>query len=202
MDARTLLREDWGRAVRDPIDLLRLGLVATALGVAADGGHWTNLAVSSAAAVAVRLARLPRPYDLAFVLAMGLTGCGDAFGAYETWSNFDSVVHFFVPLLVSPVLYILLARGEVLPDPEAGRSERHHLVGVFVVTLALGLAVGALWEIFEYASDHAFASKLQHGQADTIGDLVADGCGAGVGAVLLVVWTVFGWSSARRVSPR
>jgi uncharacterized membrane protein YjdF len=99
---------------------------------------------------------------------------------------------------VAPVVYIALARLEVVPDP-VDRGERHHLVGVFVVTLALGLAIGAVWEIFEWSSDHVAGSNLSHGQSDTIGDLIADGSGALIGGALLVVWTVYGWGSVRRI---
>ena len=92
----------------------------------------------------------------------------------------------------------LLARGDVLPDLRE-RGERHHLVGIFVVTLSLGLAIGALWEIFEWSSDHVFGSHLVHGETDTVGDLVSDGSGALVGGLLLVAWRVYGWGTERRV---
>src|SRR5689334_116713 len=157
MDTRTLLLGDWGRVVRDPLDVLRLGLLAATVVIAVTGGHWTNIAVSTAATIAVRPVNLPRVYDLAFILAMALTGLGDALGLYDDFRYFDVVVHFLAPFLVSPVVYILLARLDVLPDP-AERGERHHLVGVFVVTLALGLAIGALWEMFEWTADHVVGS--------------------------------------------
>jgi hypothetical protein len=145
-----------------------------------------------------RLADLPRPYDLAFLAAMALTGWGDALGLYDAFASYDTVVHFLVPFAVSPIVYLLLARADVLPDLKHDTSERHHYVGVFVVTLALGLAIGALWEVFEYTSDHGLGSKLQHGETDTITDLVADSCGAAAGACLLVLWSISGWASQRR----
>ena len=37
------------------------------------------------------------------------------------------------------------------------------------------------------------------GESDTIGDFVADACGATAGGVLLVIWAAFGWRSVRRV---
>jgi hypothetical protein len=65
----------------------------------------------------------------------------------------DLVVHSLASFFFAPVLYILLARAEVLVDLRHVATA-HHYVGVFVVTLALGLAVGAVWEIAEYTSDH------------------------------------------------
>lgn len=101
-------------------------------------------------------------------------------------------------MLGAPVVYIALARAEVVPDP-ASETRVPHYVGIFVVTLALGLALGALWEILEFAADEFVGSQLSLGNRDTIGDLVADGVGALVGAALLVVWTIFGWGSVRRI---
>ena len=198
MDGRELILGDWHPALRDPIDVVRWLFVAAAIGYIASGaGSEINLAVSSAAVVAVRFVDLPRPYELAFVCAMALTGWGDALGLYDRFRHYDSVVHFLAPCFVAPIVYILLARAEVVPNLQ-DRHERRHLIGIFVVTLALGLAIGALWEIFEWASDHTVGSHLVLGESDTIGDLVADGSGALLGGALLVVWSVYGWGSERR----
>jgi hypothetical protein len=195
---RELLLGDWNAVVRDPIDVLRGLFVAGALVyIAIDRASVVNLVVSSLAVVGVRFVNLPHLYDLGFLVAMGLTGWGDALGLYERFSNYDSLVHFLVPFVIAPIVYILLARADVLPDLRDTR-DRHHRVGVFVVTLAFGAAIGAVWEVFEWCSDHTLGSHLQRGQTDTIGDLVADTCGALVGGVLLVVWSTYGWESQRR----
>ena len=162
-----------------------------------DRASIVNPAVSSAAVIAVRFVDLPRPYELAFVVAMALTGWGDALGLYHRFSGYDNIVHFLVPCAFAPIVYILLARADVLPDL-SDTTERHHRVGVFVVTLAFGAAIGALWEVFEWCADHTLGSHLQRGQTDTIGDLVADTCGALLGGILLVVWSIYGWESQRR----
>jgi hypothetical protein len=184
------------------LDLLRAAFVLAAVGYVASGaGSVVNLAFSSAAVVAVRFVALPEPYELAFIVAMALTGWGDALGLYDRFAHYDSVVHFLVPCAIAPIVYILLARGDVLPDLR-DRGERHHFVGIFVVTLALGLAIGAVWEIFEWSSDHAFGSSLVHGAGDTAGDLVADGSGALVGGLLLIAWRVYAWGTERRALSR
>ena len=193
---------DWHPVVRDPLDLLRAAFVLGAIAyIAVDRASVVNLAFSSAAVVAVRFVALPQPYELAFIVAMALTGWGDALGLYHAFRHYDSFVHFLVPCGIAPIVYILLARSEVLPDLRQ-RTERHHRVGIFVVTLALGAAIGALWEVFEWCSDHALGSHLQHGQTDTIGDLLADTTGAALGAVLLVLWATRGWGTQRRIRPR
>jgi uncharacterized membrane protein YjdF len=141
---------------------------------------------------------LPRPFDLAFILAMALTGWGEAFRLYDRMGYYDVLVHFLVPLFGAPCVYIALARLDTLPDPADAYGSSRHLAGIFVATFALGLAIGALWEILEWISDHALGSSLQLGQKDTIGDLVADATGALGGGLFLLAWTVFGWATVRR----
>jgi hypothetical protein len=86
----------------------------------------------------------------------------------------------------------------VVPDP-ATDTRTAHYVGIFVVTFALGLAVGAVWEILEFAADEVVGSQLSLGNRDTVGELVADGVGALVGGALLVIWAVYGWGSVWRI---
>jgi hypothetical protein len=199
MEARTLLLGDWSRPVRDPIDVLR---ASYAIGVPivwlARSDYPLNLTVSALAVIAVRFLLLPRLYDLAFCLGFGLTGWGDALGLYDKIGFYDLIVHSLASFFFAPVLYILLARAEVLADLKQV-TVRNHFVGVFVITLALGLAVGAVWEMAEYTSDHFFGSHLAKSERDTATDLMVDGLGALAGGSLLVVWARYGWGSVRRV---
>ena len=195
-----LLLGDWGPVVRDPLDLLRGALVVASLVVLArgvDSGSVT-LAACAAAAVAVRWLLLPRLYDLMVILALAVQGITEASGAYDSVAWIDRVVHFVVPLLGSGVLYVALARLDVLPDPRDDTGWRH-LLGIAVVTFALGAALGAVWELVERTSDGVLGSQLQEGNDDTVGDLAMDCLGALGGALLLVLWTARGWGSVRRV---
>jgi hypothetical protein len=199
MEARELLLGDWSRSVRDPIDLLRISYVGgvPAVWLIRDD-YPLNLTVSAIAVVAVRFLLLPRLYDLAFCLGFGLTGWGDALGLYQKIGFYDLIVHSLASFFFAPVLYILLARAEVLADLKQVTTA-HHFIGVFVVTLALGLAVGAVWEMAEYSSDHFLGTKLAKSERDTATDLMVDGTGAAAGAALLVAWAIYGWGSVRRV---
>jgi hypothetical protein len=200
MDSRRLLLGDWHPWLRDPIDVLRallvVGVVAFAL--AGDGRGALILALAGAAAWAVRPVLLPRAYDLCVVLGVTLQSWGEALGLYDSITWFDSVVHFTVPLLGAPVLYIVLARLEVAPDPRDETNMRHY-VGMAILTFALGGSIGAIWEIVEWTSDGLFGSELQEGNDDTIRDLIADSAGALCGAALLVCWARFSWGSVRRI---
>jgi hypothetical protein len=200
MTARTLVLGDWNPWIRDPIDVLRALLVAAALAFLAAGDPEGAALLGGAGALAwaVRPVQLPRAYDACFVIALALQATGEALGAYDAIPWFDNVVHFSLPFFLAPTLYIALARADVVPDPKDS-SERRHYVGIFVVTLALGVALGGLWEIWEWISDHSLGSSLQLGLDDTVGDLVADTAGSIAGAALLVCWARYGWGSVRRI---
>jgi len=199
MEARTLILGDWSRPVRDPIDLLRAAyVIGIPIVYFARDDYPLNLTVSAISVIAIRFLLLPRAYDLAFCLGFGLTGWGDALGLYQKIGFYDLIVHSLASFFFAPVLYILLARAEVLADLKQVTTG-HHFVGVFVVTLALGLAVGAVWEMAEYTSDHFLGTHLARSERDTATDLMVDGAGATAGAALLVAWALYGWGSVRRV---
>ena len=200
MDARRLVLGDWTPVVRDGIDVLRLVILGGALAYAVAGrpGAASLLAVLGAVTVVARVVNLPRVYDLCLTAGMALQGFGETFGLYDQFVRFDDLVHFTLPMLTAPVVYIALARLDVVPDP---RDETHlrHYVGIAVVTAALGISIGALWEIYEWRSDAWLGTALSEGNDDTNGDLVRDTLGSLVGAALLVAWARFGWGSVRRI---
>ena len=199
MEAREVLLGDWSRWLRDPMDLLRLSyVVGVSVVWLARADFPLNLTISAIAVVAVRFLLLPRFYDLAFCLALGLTGWGDALGLYERVGFYDIVVHTLASFFLAPVFYVVLARADVLPDLKDVKTA-HHFVGVFVVTVALGLAVGAVSEMAEFAFDHFLGTNLAKSERDTATDLMVDGLGAVAGAALLVAWATYGWGSVRRV---
>ena len=186
--------------VRDGIDVLRLVILggAVAYAVAGRTGAAAVLLVMGAVTVVARLVNLPRVYDLAVTAGMALQGFGETLGLYDRFVRFDDLVHFTLPMLTAPVVYIALARLDVVPDP---RDETHlrHYVGIAVVTAAVGVTIGALWEVYEWRSDAWFGTRLSEGNDDTNGDLVRDTLGSLAGAALLVVWARFGWGSVRRI---
>jgi hypothetical protein len=201
VDGRRLLLGDWTPLFRDGIDVLRLVLVLAsgAALLAGDVGGALALGFAAALALLARVVNLPRPYDLGFVVVLTLHAVGEALGWYDSLGWFDRVVHVVLPCLVAPVLYIGLARLEVLPDP---RDETHarHYTGMAIVAFCLGMAVGGLWEIVEFASDDMLDTALSEGNSDTVGDLLADAVGSLFGALLLVAWALWGWGSVRRVT--
>src|SRR6185437_11720358 len=71
--------------------------------------------------------------------------------------------------------------------------------GIFIVTLALGMAVGAGYESVEWFEDKLgiLGGNFVKGLWDTETDLLADTSGSLVGATFLTVWAMHGWSSRR-----
>ncbi len=200
MDTRRLVLGDWTPLIRDGIDVLRLVILggAAAYALAGRSGAASVLLVLGAVTLLARAVDLPRVYDLSLTAGMALQGFGEALGLYDRFVRFDDLVHVTLPMLTAPVVYIALARLDVVPDP---RDETHlrHYVGIAVVTAALGIAIGALWEVYEWRSDAWLGTQLSEGNDDTNGDLVRDTLGSLIGAALLVAWARFGWGSVRRI---
>jgi hypothetical protein len=194
---------DWHPFVRDPIDVLRLAFLAGSIVFLAigDANAALRLFVTFLATVVARLANLPRPFDLAFVLGMAFQGWGNALGLFDAWGGYDKLVHFVLPAAMAPMVYIALARLEAVPDLAENVERRQHL-GIFIVTFCIGVAVGTGYEMYEYAAVHGLGANLQIGYGDTIGDLVDDAAGSALGAGLLVLWAERGWHTIRRVSAR
>jgi hypothetical protein len=196
-----LLLGDWTRWIRDPLDVIRLTFLTGAV-VLAVIGRSTAISLSIAAMVVIvtRFVNLPRVYDLAVLVGTGLIAWGTAFNLYGRFHHYDKVVHFLAPGCYAPVLYIIGIRLSMLPDLKDSR-ERHLRIGIFFVTLALGMAISAGYEICEFAIDRFLGGHLKIGEADTAGDLLAGTIGSAIGGALLVLWSVSGFETVRRLPP-
>jgi uncharacterized membrane protein HdeD (DUF308 family) len=193
---------DWTWFIRDWLDLIRVAFIGGTIAFAIQGR--STAAALTAAAVVLLVARvinLPRWFDFGLIMAMTLIGYGTALGLYGHWAHYDKVVHGLSPVAYSPVLYIALVRLAVVPDP--GRAIREHRVarisGIFIITLAVGLAVGAFYENVEWIEDKfgILGGHFVKGLWDTETDLLCDAGGSLAGAVFLTVWSLRGWSSRR-----
>jgi hypothetical protein len=199
VDRRRLLLGDWNRIVRDPVDVLRLAFVAGTVVYALMGRSTAiGLAFASLFLIVAHIVGLPRPFDLGLIVAFFLIAWGTALNLYGDWTYYDKLVHGASPIFWSPVLYIALARMHALPDIE-DMERGHRQIGLFVVTLALGMAVGAGYEIVEYLSDTIAGTHFVKGETDTATDLIADTAGAALGALSIVLWSLAGWGTTRRL---
>jgi hypothetical protein len=188
--------------MRDPIDVLRALNIAGAIafGVAGNFEAALRLAVTGGVMILARVINVPRPFDLGFVIGMALQGWGNAAGLFDRYDWYDSVVHFTLSAMVAPLFYIGLARLEVVPDLQEDFDE-HHNVGIFLISLALGTAFGAVYEIYEYVAVNGFGADLHIGYGDTILDMTLDVLGSALGGAGLMAWAQYGWGTSRRVPP-
>jgi uncharacterized membrane protein HdeD (DUF308 family) len=199
-DRRRLLYGDWNWLVRDGLDVLRFAFIAGTV-VFAVQGRSTAVALTGGAAVLLisRVIDLPRWFDFGLIAAMTLIAYGTALSLYGGWFYYDKIVHGLSPIGYVPVLYIALVRLGVVPDP--GRAIREHRVarisGIFIVTLALGVAVGGFYESIEWFEDKFLGGHFVGGLWDTETDLLCDEGGSLIGAAFLTVWAIRGWSSRR-----
>lgn len=113
---------------------------------------------------------------------------GEVHNFYETFWWWDTILHTVSAFgfgLIGVVVLLLLYRGE--------RIEAHpKILAVFVFFFAL--AIGALWEIFEFSMDQAFGFHMQkNGLHDTMWDLIVDAIGGGIAAVAGYFYITRGW---------
>lgn len=143
------------------------------------------LIVALPAAVA-RTSKANLPVELELILLWFLVSdntLGRLVALYDTTSWFDKALHFGNSLGIGfagfLVVYVLLFTEGLHPSP---------LFSALLILLVT-LGVGALWEILEYVMDLAFNRGAQGspGMApldDTMWDLILDGAGGAMGAVL------------------
>jgi uncharacterized membrane protein HdeD (DUF308 family)/uncharacterized membrane protein YjdF len=193
---------DWTWFIRDSLDVLRLAFVAGVVVFAAQGRN--DVVALTAAATVLLVARvvdLPRWFDFGLTVAMSLIAWGTALHLYGHWFYYDKVVHSLSPVAYTPVLYIALVRLGAVPDPGTAIRERRvaRIAGIFIVALALGMAVGSGYESVEWFEDKfgILGGNFVKGLWDTETDLLADTTGSLVGATFLTVWALRGWSSRR-----
>ncbi|NIO41737.1 MAG: hypothetical protein GTO41_17115 [Burkholderiales bacterium] len=143
------------------------------------------LLVAFPAAVA-RTSKANLPVELELILLWFLVSdntLGRLVELYDTTSWFDKVLHFGNSLGIGfagfLVVYVLLFTGRVRPSP----------IFTAVLILLVTLGIGALWEILEYGLDLALQQGAQGSPRmtpldDTMWDLILDGAGGVLGAIL------------------
>lgn len=162
--------------------------VLAVLGVpAASAVDWVAVAVAALVLGGVTLARvlfLPATLQALLGAALIAAGWASAVGLYQTVTWVDVPAHLLVNGLIAAALGIVMLRGGLLPDPatRAGRA------GVAVTTASVGVGLGVLWEIAEWAGFTYIDDSVYVYYGDTIGDLTAGGVGSVVAGVLVARW--------------
>lgn len=175
--------------------LIRLALLAVGV-YALLRGRWS---VSFAASGTLLLSYLPQmlaasiniklPLQFQFLSLLFLFASiflGEVGDYYEKYWWWDVVLHggsaFAFGFVGFLALYLLYARHKLAASPL--------LLSWFA--FSFGLALGAIWEIFEFAMDHAFGLNMQkNGLRDTMWDLIIDATGAGIASTLGYIYLRF-----------
>ena len=163
-------------------DLLRLiGLVSVPVAAvffeATDAGV---LAFVLPALLLPRFIGVPSGFDIAYCTVLLVAAWSNVFDLYTSVVWWDIPVHFCCTGVIAVMLYLLLARVGVVPEPATGRRAT-----AIVLTLALGLAVSALWEMVEWFGHAVISSAIFVEYNDTIGDMAVGGLGSLLAGALL-----------------
>jgi hypothetical protein len=187
--------------------ILRGGVLVTAVVFAATGQWMFGLFAALSVAVAVtptlaaRNARLTLPFEIELVLLWFMVThltLGYLFDLYTRITWYDKVLHFGNSVLVGFLAFLLVYVAHLL------RHDRPHpwldVVAILLVTLGLG----SLWEIGEFASDQLFGTHTQGSPTlsplvDTMWDLILDGAGGVLAAILGPIYIHRSKRSRKRV---
>lgn len=115
--------------------------------------------------------KLPRLFDLLFVIAALINAGGWAWDWFNKPGLYDEVAHSYT------LFAITLAIGFLLFD-RLFASFYDHRVLFIVIIACLGISIGAWWEVVEWVADFFTPKQIVSGIDDTITDLMLDSAGA------------------------
>ncbi|CAE6489521.1 putative membrane protein DUF2238 [Nitrosomonas nitrosa] len=162
-------------------------------------GHWIHafllIAISIITLLPIVLNRkfrfyIPAEFQiLTIIFVFAALFLGEIHRYYDRWWWWDIALHGSSGLLLGIFGFLLVY---VLNENERAQlSMRPRFIALFAFVFAV--AVGALWEIFEFAVDQIFGANMQKpmlgddsGLTDTMWDLIVDA----IGALIISLW---GW---------
>ena len=168
-------------------------ILLTAAVVSLSMGRWSVLFVSLAAFFLTTLPflfsdRFHIELPNAFVGALSIfvfstLFLGEVFDFYERFWWWDVVLHGFSAMgfgIIGFLFVFYLFQGDRYAAPPWALA---------LISFCFALAIGTLWEIFEFAMDQLFGMNMQKsGLIDTMWDLIVDTVGALIGAATGFLW--------------
>ncbi|KQP01849.1 hypothetical protein ASF30_04620 [Leifsonia sp. Leaf264] len=147
-------------------------------------------------ALAPRALRIRPSVDISIGVTMLIAAWSNVFDLYTEIVGWDKIVHAALTGAVTILVVTAAQRGGLLPQTG---SPRFALV---LSGAAVGLAVGSIWEMLEWAG-HTFTDAVIFvGYDDTIGDLAADGVGGLIAGLALSLLPHGGFSRATPATER
>jgi hypothetical protein len=163
--------------------------LAAALGViaAANGGRGRVAVLAAFVLAAAGFLAMPRTVPaaaaLAFAVAISYAALGWAFELFERVVPFDEIAHVVTGFGFTPVLAFLV----LAPWLSRWREER---LRIAFVTVSLGVAAGAAWEMAEWIAREVTAREtITHSLNDAITDMMLGGIGSTL-SLALVFWSL------------
>jgi hypothetical protein len=160
-------------------------LSAVAAGIGWGGVDVAVFALALAGIVVPRFLGVRPALDIAFGLALLVAAWSSVLELYLTVRWWDLPVHFVLNGLVAVIAYLAAARAGLVPDPD---DTALRPAGPVLVTAALGVTGGVLWEVGEWAGHTFLDPTIFVGYSDTIGDLVVGGAGSVLAALPMRFW--------------
>lgn len=158
-------------------DALR-GIGLASMVVIAVGWGFVDMAVFALAMLGVVVPRFlgaRATLDVAVCTAVLVAAWSAVLDLYAAISWWDIVVHCSLNGLIAAIAWVLCAQvGVTLVGPAA----RHRFAVTVILTTAFGLALGAVWEMWEWFGHNYIDESIYVTYNDTIGDLVAGGIGS------------------------
>ncbi len=130
---------------------------------------------------------LPVEFDfLAILFVFATIFLGEIHAYYTRYWWWDAILHTSSGFLLGTAGFLLV---HILNrEPKIHLKMKPGFVSLFAFTFAL--AVGGVWEIFEFGMDSAFGFHMQKsGLTDTMWDLIVDAAGAAIIAILGYFYT-------------
>lgn len=139
------------------------------------------LAAVVAVSAALWLFRFPLGIYASAMIFVVLAAAGSILLLYEKMPGYDRVVHYISGVILANIGFV----GGKRLFQERGIGQDPLLLIMFSVFFS-GMCAG-LWEIFEFSADVFLHLNVQHGNSDTMGDIVSGFLGAVTFAVYQTV---------------
>jgi hypothetical protein len=189
----------WDSPLRAAADVVRLaGMVSFVVALTMGGIETALFALVLLGLTLLRLVGVAAALDLATGVWLVLAAWFALLDYYLRYQWLDVLVHLSATGLVSVAVFALLVKVGAAHRPDSSGLARPRLAAV-LLTVALGLALGVLWELGEWFGHTYLDGRIQTGYDDTIGDLASGGVGALLAGLLNARRSpVTAWQPARR----
>ncbi|HYI34878.1 MAG TPA: hypothetical protein VEX88_15575 [Glaciibacter sp.] len=141
-----------------------------------------TMALAAGGTLVPRVVGVRPSFDIAFAVVLLVAAWSSVLQIYESTPWWDLPVHFLANGLCAALCYIAFAQLGIVSD---GALLPRPVVSTVVMVVAIGLALGVIWEILEWFGHTFIDEKIFVSYVDTIGDLVWGGAGAVLAGYLM-----------------